>query len=278
MVASSSLAAAFITRTEVVCSFSGLGLLFQKNGNRFFFKYKIFLIHCYFRFLLKFVTCRFIVQNQQDKAKISETFLVEESIITLTKGSGVVLDDYVYNINVKRNVVLMASRLLKSKGVFEYIAASKMLSNLYPDWTFLLAGEPDADSPDCVDYAELMRELENSNVEWIGHQANLSEVLQSARIFTLPSYYNEGFPKVLIEASACGCAIVTTNTPGCRDAINNGQNGILISPRSAEELFAAIEKLILDNSLSERLAKKSNHFAKLNFSIVLTPYFFLITY
>jgi glycosyltransferase involved in cell wall biosynthesis len=261
------LAVGFITRTPVVLSLSGFGLFLHSETKTFRGNLKSMLVTYYFLFLSKFTTNRYIIQNNRDKAALIRNFQIKEENITLTLGSGVILQDYKFEQTSKQNIVLMASRLLNSKGVYEYISACKKLKKLYPNWNFVLAGDPDLDSPDCVNKQDLQLALTNTGIEWVGHQINISSILETAKIFVLPSYYNEGFPKVLIEASASGCAIITTDLAGCRDAVNSGETGILIAPKDTNKLISAIQ-FFIDNQIEQSIfAKSAYEYAQNNFSI-----------
>jgi glycosyltransferase involved in cell wall biosynthesis len=111
---------------------------------------------------------------------------------------------------------------------------------------FVVVGKPDLDNPHSLHLDELAQWTDESAVELWGHRTDMPEVMASAHVVVLPSYYGEGLPKVLIEAAACGRAVVTTDHPGCRDAIEAGVTGLLVPVRDAEALADAIEKLLSD--------------------------------
>ena len=98
-------------------------------------------------------------------------------------------------------------------------------------------------------------------IEWWGHRDDMVEVFNQASIVTLPSFYGEGIPKVLIEAMACSKPIVTTNMPGCRDLVVQESNGLLVKPRNHIDLADALEKLIFDPKLCARMGRKGREIA-----------------
>ena len=166
----------------------------------------------------------------------------------------------------KKKQVVMASRLLTNKGVIEFLTAVKYLSARYPDWNFLLAGENDLDSPAAFKHEDLVLLINSSGCTHLGYVNPIEELLKETAIFVLPSY-REGFPKAIIEAAVAGCAIVTTNVTGCRDAVLHGELGVLIEPRNPEAIDIAVSKLIEHESYRLDLARKVQDYAIANYSI-----------
>ena len=103
--------------------------------------------------------------------------------------------------------------------------------------------------------------MQGNGVEYLGNRTDMPELIASSVIFVLPSYYAEGVPKVLLEASACGVAIVTTDHPGCRDAIEDGKTGVLVDPRDSVGLAQVILKLLEDDEMLCKMGKAGRKLA-----------------
>ncbi len=189
-----------------------------------------------------------IFQNNDDK----EFFLRLKIInslhqIIVTRGSGTNLEEFyqkrVFNAN-SNLFFLLSSRLIKEKGIYEYFEAAKNLKAKYPTVTFALLGLQ-ADNPSSIPL-EVINEIHNKKViEYWGESEDMSSILNDVDVMVLPSYYKEGIPKILIEALAKGLPVITTNNVGCRETVDDGENGFLIEIKNAEALERAMEKMIL---------------------------------
>jgi glycosyltransferase involved in cell wall biosynthesis len=138
----------------------------------------------------------------------------------------------------------MASRLLVDKGVCEFADAARRLRG-HRGARFVLVGDLDPGNPTSLSREQVQAWVDDGRIEWWGHRSDMAAVLAMAHIVVLPSY-REGLPKGLIEAAACGRAVVTTDVPGCRDAIDPGRTGLLVPVRDAQALAEGIQTL-LDN-------------------------------
>ena len=142
-------------------------------------------------------------------------------------------------------VVVLAARLLSDKGVHEFVQAARLLKLRNSHARFVLVGTVDPANPASIAQAELDAWLDEGVVECWGHRSDMPQVMATARVVVLPSY-REGLPKVLLEAAACGRAVVTTDVPGCRDAIDPGVTGLLVPVCNAVALADELEGLIND--------------------------------
>jgi glycosyltransferase involved in cell wall biosynthesis len=189
-------------------------------------------------------TTRLIVQNSDDRSIFQESGLVSPEHIRLIPGSGVDTERFspvTEATNEKRPFrVVFAARLLWDKGVGEYVSAAKALRVRRLPIEFLLAGSRDPGNPGAIPEDTLSKWQDEGLVTFLGHVDNMAHWLRHANVAVLPSYYREGIPKSLLEAAACGLPIITTNAPGCRDAVDDGVTGILIPCRDAGALAAAI--------------------------------------
>ena len=129
----------------------------------------------------------------------------------------------------------------------------------------MLAGPIDEYSPTSLSEAEIQNLCKKNGVHYLGNRSDLSNLLPRSSIFVLPSYYQEGIPKVLIEAAACGLPIITTNHPGCRDAVIEGKTGLLVQARNIEVIVTALNNLLENYERSTEMGRKARKFAKENF-------------
>lgn len=194
-----------------------------------------------------------IVQNVDDATALIQSGLVPESRLVLIRGAGVDLEHFRVRPEPAELTVLLASRMLWDKGVGEFVAAATELRKLHPEARFVLVGAPDPGNPRAIPQEQLAAWAASGVVEWWGRREDMPEVLASASIFCLPTVYGEGIPKVLLEAAASGRAIVTTDAPGCRDAVRDGETGLLVPGKDQAALVRALRTLIEDSSLRQRM-------------------------
>lgn len=246
----------------VVVSISGLGYVFIANG--FKAKLRRSLVLLGYRLALAHKRISVIFQNNDDKNTLANIVLNENSI--LIKGSGVDLDEYNYVPEpCDVPVVMLLARLLRDKGVVEFVSAAEILKKKGIKARFLLVGDSDA-NPTSIQPAEIRNWVDLGIVEWLGHRSDVIELLKNSNLVVLPSY-REGLPKALIEAAACGRAVVTTDVPGCRDAIDAGVTGLLIPVKNVMELASAMEKLLINADLRQQMGRNGRNFAERTFSI-----------
>ena len=165
--------------------------------------------------------------------------------------------------------VVMASRLLWDKGVAVFVEAAARVKRAHPDVRMILVGSGDPGSPASIPDAQLQQWAESGVIEWWGQRHDMPDILANATLVCLPSFYREGIPRVLIEAAACGRPIVTTDSPGCREIVRHGENGLLIPVKDAERLAQAISQLLDDRDLRERMAKAGRARAEAEFGTEL---------
>ncbi len=256
------IASRFLNIHKKVFSISGLGFIFIKQG----FKASIvrILIKTLYRLALGGKNSHVIVQNPDDKAMVNSIVKVP---ITMIRGSGVNLSQYNYIEESNENIkISMACRLLKDKGVFEYVEASKILKIKYSNIEFKLYGDIDTYNPASLTSSDIENIKEDGFVKVYGFSSDIEKIFSDSNIVVLPSY-REGLPKVLIEAAACGRAVVTTDVPGCRDAIEPNITGLLCEVKSSKSLAEQIEKLILNNELRNDMGKAGRELAQKEFDI-----------
>lgn len=193
-----------------------------------------------------------IVQNPDDAEAVARLG-VAPSRIRLILGAGVDVVRFApLPEPAGRPVVMLAARLLWDKGVGEFVAAAR---SLHGRARFVLVGAPDAGNPASVSEKDLRAWADEGMVEWWGQQGDMPATLNQAHIVCLPSY-REGLPKVLLEAMACGRACIAAAAPGCREAVRDGDNGLLVPVKDAKALAGTIGRLLEDAALRRRMGKR----------------------
>lgn len=193
-----------------------------------------------------------IVQNPDDVAMMQELG-VPPGAVRIVPGSGVDLTVFANRPEPEgRCRVVLPARLLWDKGVGDFVDAARRLLARGVPATFMLAGEPDPENPRSISAAQIESWTREGVVDAIGWVENMSALLAGVHVVCLPSL-REGLPKALIEAAAAGRAIVTTDVPGCREVVSNGANGFVVPPRNPAALADALEKLIRDPVLRQRM-------------------------
>jgi glycosyltransferase involved in cell wall biosynthesis len=250
----------------VVAAVSGLGLVFVADD----FKTKITKTIAKVLYKLAFGhrNLKVIFQNSSDRKLLVDSIQLANTKIVMIKGSGADLTEYCFKPEpVGLCTVVMASRLLKEKGVYQFVEAANILKRKRVAVQFLLAGEPDPGNPNSVTERELQQWKNEGTVKILGFRSDISNLFSNSNIVALPSFYGEGLPKVLIEAAACGRAIITTNNPGCREALIDGETGLVVPVKDATKLAEAIESLVLDKSKRALMGRRARKFAEAEFDI-----------
>ncbi|MAV64102.1 MAG: glycosyltransferase family 1 protein [Pelagibacteraceae bacterium TMED124] len=245
---------------SVVISISGVGSVMNIDSK---------LIRNLYFFILKIVFSnknkKIIFHNKQDLKMFKKKFCLNKNDLILTFGSGVDLNKKFNRTIFSKKSVLFPSRVLIDKGIKEFLVCSKILKKKYKDWEFIVAGSLDYESPLALPIKEIIKNKKDG-IKFLGYKKNIMEIINKSSIICLPSY-REGMPKVLLEASVLGKAIVTTNIPGCKEIINMCKNGILVKPKNSKSLFLGLEKLILNSKLRDKIRRNSVRIAKKNFGI-----------
>jgi glycosyltransferase involved in cell wall biosynthesis len=184
-----------------------------------------------------------IFQNSDDHQLFLERNIIPKSKkIAVVNGSGVNLGTYPNRINNKtseRIIFILVARLIKEKGVSLYMEAAEDLKKRFPKAEFHVIGKPDK-SPSAINLDKLNELHHKEIIVYHGIQDNVPELLYASDIFVLPTFYREGIPRSILEALSVGMPIITTNSPGCRETVTEGENGFLIKPQSLEDLKRAM--------------------------------------
>ena len=163
-------------------------------------------------------------------------------------------------------VVLMVGRMLRHKGVGEFVEAARRIREACPEVAFLLVGPSDAGNPARILPEEIRAWEAAGLVRYLGAREDVRELMAVADVVVLPTYYREGLPRVLIEAAAMGRPLVATDIPGCREVVQDGVNGFLVPPRDGLALARAIETLLKSPDLQAEFGAASRRLAEERFS------------
>ncbi len=257
--------AARLLGIPTVAAVTGLGYLFVRSDRTARTIRKLLLTA--YRFALNRPDTVFIFQNDNDREIFASSGLLQNASVVMIPGSGVDLERITPQpLPPPPAIVLLPCRMLRDKGVVEFVEAARLLRERGYDATFRLLGDPDAANPASLTQSELEAFAEDGYVQWSPFEADIASALAQSTIVCLPSY-REGFPKTLIDAAAAGRAMVATDVPGCRDAIVPGLTGILCEARSAASLAAAVESLLSQPSLVEAMGKAARKDAEARFDI-----------
>ena len=210
---------------------------------------------------------RVIVQNPEDLDFLRNDLGIASNNTVLIRGSGVDLQRYPANPEPPGPPrVLLASRLLRDKGVCEFVQAARILRRSGVEALFILAGDVDPANPASLTREEIAVWQNEGIVEWLGWRQDMPEVMAGSHIVCLPSY-REGLPKVLLEASACARPLVATDVTGCREVVRHGENGLLVQARDAAGLARAIGRLAADEPLRAGMGRRARQIAEQEYSL-----------
>lgn len=210
-----------------------------------------------------------IFQNQDDIDEFVGRKYLKREKCELVNGSGVNLEKFKRNKLPKEVSFLMVSRVLREKGVLEYFEAAKIVKEKHPEVHFAYIGQIDQ-GQSAIKYEDIKPYIEDKIVEYIPFTNNVEKYLKKCSVFVLPSYYREGIPRTLIEATAMGRPIITTNTPGCRETVIKDRNGCFVQPKSSKSLSSAMLKMVESKKILQAMGDISYKLCieKFNISII----------
>lgn len=254
--------------SSLVLAVSGMGYAFTQGIRSSIPRRIIGFVYKFFaRFAFGHRNIRVIVQNQDDLNGIVTSGLVKRENVALIPGSGVDLSDFPETLlGRKAKIVLFPARVLYDKGALEFFQAAEKIRKIRDDWRFIIAGAAGYDNPSAVSEEEVRNWRKQGTVEWLGHVDDMPGIFLKSAIVCLPSY-REGMPKSLLEAAAAGCAIVTTDVIGCREAIAPGVTGDLVPVRDSDVLAEVILRLMDDEGRCSAYGKKGRKRAEQLFSV-----------
>ena len=218
------------------------------------------------RLLLNPSNSRVIFENKDDLASFVSARSVRPEAAVLIRGAGVNVDFYSPRLSANDvPLVVVPARLLWDKGLGEFVAAARWLRSKGVVARFAVVGGEDVGNRASIPSAVLEQWRTDGDVELWGFRSNMPQVFAEADIVCLPSY-REGLPKALLEGMAAGLPCVTTDVPGCSEAVRDGENGLLVPPRDHEALARALDRLIQDSELRTQMGKRGRNMAITEFA------------
>ena len=196
-----------------------------------------------------------IFHNHDDMNYLKTHWVLSKDNALVVGGSGVDMKHFAKKPLPEKPVFLMVARLLWSKGIREFLAATEKLKKECPDAEIMLVGGLD-ENDEALTKQELDKYIEKSNIEYCGYTDDVRPYLERCSVFVLPSYH-EGLPRSVCEALSVGRAVITTDVPGCRETVVDGKNGFIVPVRESEGLAEKMILLAKDRNLREKMAEES---------------------
>ena len=251
-----------VPSVNIIC---GLGAIFSRADR------KLRLIRWLLLRILTFAFAnhqtRVAFQNAFDMRDFVRMGIIRDEQAFVSPGNGVRVERFMPKPETGGTpIVVLPARMLWEKGVGEFVEAAKELKARGFAARFVLVGTPDTDNPGCIPEEQLRAWERSGVVEWWGQRSDMPEVYAQSTLVCLPSFYGEGLPNVLAEAGASGRAVVATDIPGCRQAVEHDVNGLIVPARDAKALAHAIERLLKDGELRRRLGAMGRERAVKEFS------------
>lgn len=260
------MAARFAKSKGVLFAVSGLGTLFGEEQSYMLSK----AIQKCLKIGMHKKNVAVIFQNHDDEKLFKDNGITGDSFLFFIKGSGVDLNEYCPSDSNEDEIplkIIFTARMLREKGVEDLVAAAEILRDKYQGKIeFWLCGDL-SENPNALSREEMEKLCDGKYIKWLGHRSDIPELLKKSAIMCFPSYYREGVPKSLIEASSAGLPIVTTDSVGCRDTVENGRNGFTVNIHSPREIARALTKLIEDPKRRKKMGSRSRLIAEKDYDV-----------
>lgn len=258
-----SIAAHRVGIKDIYVMMGGLGSVFRSND----IKSRIIgaIVGAEYKYALKFARKVFF-QNHEDVNLFISRKIVHSDKVVMTRGSGVNLNQFPARPLPEKDVFLFVGRLVRGKGVLDFLEAAKIIKKEYSDVEFHIVGPFDT-NPTAVKPIDLEPYINGGIVQYFGEQENVQPFLERCSCFVLPSYYGEGTPKSALEAMATARPVIVADAVGCREVVENNNNGFLVSPKSPKDIATAMKKIITNRTLRQNMAKKSRMVAEKKFDV-----------
>ena len=255
-----SIAAWLCSTQKVVSNITGLGYIFTNSSLRA--RVIRFFVKLQYKIALRLNDVVFF-QNSDDLNLFCRMNIIHSSVATkVLNGSGVNLNKFAPNPKVEKvsQSFLFVGRLIKDKGVIEFIEAAKKIKGSFPFAKFIIVGALD-ENPAGIAKCFIDEVVAQGVVDYVGSTSDVLPYLQQSEVFVLPSY-REGTPRSVLEAMAVGLPIITTDVPGCRQTVSSGLNGILVAEKNVDSLYSAMFELINNSDLRSKMGAESLLIAK----------------
>ena len=243
---------------------TGLGYAFTHSASG-----KRALLRCFIQHLYRFAlkrTCHVFFQNPDDEALFRSLKLIPSSTpSSVVNGSGVDVEEYSVVPLPDKPCFLLIARLLGDKGVREYAQAAQIVKAMYPNVVFRIVGWID-DNPDAITRPEFDQWVDSGLLQFLGRMNDVRPAISDCSVYVLPSY-REGTPRTVLEAMAMGRAVITTDAPGCRETVVDGDNGFLVPVKDVDALAAAMMKMIENPGLVAKMGERSRCIAEMKYDV-----------
>ncbi len=207
-----------------------------------------------------------IFQNPDDLKEFTNSHLCHAEKCHVVNGSGVNTEKFTVSDVPQNKRFLMISRLLKSKGVCEYLEAARIVKERHPDVEFALLGKYEASMQDAVPRETVEAYIRDGIITRYDETPDIAAYYRDCYAYVLPSY-REGTPRTVLEAMACGRAVITTDAPGCRETVCDGENGYLVPVKDAWILAERMEQLLSDRASVELMGKQSRRLCEEKYDV-----------
>lgn len=241
---------------------AGLGSIFRGTGFKSMIVRSILSIQ--YKLAFKYST-KVIFQNSDDKKELLRRGLLKETQVAIINGSGVNLEKFTVQPLPDKKAILFIGRLIRDKGVGEYLELVKRIKYNYPKVRCLLVGPYDS-NPSAIKPDDLQPLIDANIIEYFGEQADVRPYFKECTVYVLPSYH-EGTPKTVLEAMATGRPIVTSDAPGCRETVIDGVNGYLVPIKNVDSLFNAVKQVLDDSNLTEKFAQEGRRIVEEKYDV-----------
>ena len=268
-----SFAAWLVGTPKIIKTINGMGKIFSYDSK---FNSLLRIIYSFSQSLTNKISTYTIFQNSDDKQYFISKGMIESNKAIYVPGSGVSID--LINKSIKEEAelqslrkslqlenkitVILISRIIKAKGIIEYLESSALVKHHSKNVRFLLVGPIEGNEVSKADIQEY-----SDSCTYIGFRDDVSSLIFLSDVVVLPTYYKEGVPRCLIEGAALGKPLIATDASGCRDIVQNDENGILINTHDVIGLSDAILKLVKYPKLREEMGKKGIDLVNEKFSL-----------
>ncbi len=256
------LAAKLIGKTGIYALIAGLGSIFRGKGIKNACIRQIMSMQ--YKFALKNISA-VIFQNTDDSGDFVRQGIVKQEQVRIVNGSGVNCEHYKITPLPATVCFVMVARLLKDKGIIEYLNACRVLKKSYPHIRCMLVGPYDS-NPSAIKPDELQPYIDDSSIEYMGSQKDVRPYISQSSVFVLPSYH-EGTPRSVLEAMAMGRPILTTDAPGCRETVQPGLNGFLVPVADYQALAEKMEYFVNHPEIIPAMGKQSRLLAETKYDV-----------
>lgn len=258
-----TIAAAFSKTKNVFLMITGLGFTFttQSRIRSMLFQF----VRTLYKYALDNCT-KVLFENPDDLKHFKDLYLLNNDKALIVNGAGVNIDKFRFSARPLQPITfLLVARLIKDKGIVEYVEAAKLLKEKYPKVIFQLLGPFDG-NPSAIEKEQVKVWVNKRLIHYIGETEDVRPFLERASVFVLPSY-REGTPKSVLEAMAMGLPIITADSPGCRETVVSEQNGFIVPVKNILALSEAMERFILNPSMIPVMGLKSRELAVIKYDV-----------